>query len=286
MALTATMGLCCGACGTTRENRATEQLLLSDAVDRAVARVDFSPLQGEKVFLDSQYMPTLKANAVVHTEYITSALRQQMVLAGCLLQDARDKADYIVEPRVGALGSDGHDVNYGVPPNQTLNAAASIVPGAGAIPAIPEISLGRRTDDTAAAKIAVFAYHRETKQPVWQSGLKIARSSARGRWILGAGPFESGSIYRGTQFAGNRLSIKDRLTRKGRNELSEEEEAYGFYRSAAVWDETLRAKLRGDASVEKVAARPDDARADAPESAPPSAAGAPAEAEGDAKAGQ
>jgi hypothetical protein len=255
----------CLGCGTTREKLATEQLLLSDAVDRAVAHIDFSPLRGEKVYLDTQYVKQLPSspNSFVNADYIVSSLRQQMVQAGCLLQESQEDAEFIAEARVGALGTDGHDVNYGVPPNQTLNAAANIVAGGVALPTLPEISLARRQDDTAAAKIAVFAYRRESKEPAWQSGSSVAHSRARGRWILGAGPIQSGTIYKGTQFAGNRL--------RGNKpkEIPDHEQAY---LSPAVHDPRLRGKLRpdlqypGHSTVPSIASRPE----------PPPAPGPPA----------
>src|SRR5690606_5395103 len=49
LALCGVLLVIAAGCGTTRDKLATEQLLLSDAVDRAVARIDFSPLKGEKV---------------------------------------------------------------------------------------------------------------------------------------------------------------------------------------------------------------------------------------------
>ena len=240
-------------CGTTREKLATEQLLLSDAVDRAVAHIDFSPLSGEKVYLDTQYIKQAKsgAGAFANTDYIISSLRQQMMLAGCLLQETEESAIYVAEARVGALGTDGHDVNFGIPPSQTLNAAASVVSGGFALPALPEISLARHQDDTAAAKMAVFAYKRESKEPAWQSGLSIARSRAHGRWILGAGPFQSGTIYKGTQFAGERIAVTKDL---------DEGTAYAGYRDAAVLDRRLRDKLipwrDGEQPTETIASRP------------------------------
>ena len=189
-------------CGTTRDKQATEQLLLSDAVDRAVAAVDFTPLTGKTVYLDTTYLRQIKANTFVNADYIVSSLRQQMVLAGCLLQDNADAAEIVAEARVGVLGSDAHDVNYGVPGNQNLTAAASLVNGGVPLPSLPEVSLARKTEDTAAAKLAIFAYDRATRDPVWQSGLSVARSTAEARWIMGAGPFRNGMIYAGTHFAG------------------------------------------------------------------------------------
>jgi len=233
---------CCAGCGTTREKQATEQLLLSDAVDRAVAQIDFSPLAGETVYLDTTYLRSVKGNLFVNSDYIVSSLRQQMVLAGCLLQDTRDDADFIAEARVGVLGTDGHDINYGVPSSQGFNAAAGLISGAGNVPSLPDVSLARKTDDSAASKVAVFAYHRETREPVWQSGLSVARSTARAKWILGAGPFQSGSIYDGTQFAGNRLNASPirRRDKEDQEMLGPQDTAY---RSPAVWHPELQDKL-------------------------------------------
>jgi hypothetical protein len=233
-------------CGTTREKLATEQMLLSDAVDRAVARIDFSPLRNEKVYLDTTYLKQIKGTAFVNADYIISSLRQQMVLAGCLLQENRDDATYIAEARVGVLGSDAHDVNYGVPGSNGLTAAASLVGGAAPLPSLPEISFARKTDDSAATKVAVFAYHRETRRPVWQSGLSVARSRAQAKWLLGAGPFRSGSIYDGTEFVGPQL--RNPLRSVPPEELSGNDQSY---RNAAVLDPALQDKLdRNDSGVQ------------------------------------
>ena len=237
------VGLLVG-CGTTREQLATDQLLLSDAVDRCVANIDFSPLAGEVVYLDTQYIRSAKSPGLVNADYIISSLRQQMMLAGCQLQETRDEAEYIVEARVGTLGRDAHDVNYGVPPSNAVNAAATIVSNSPPLPVLPEISIAKKTDDSAAAKIAVFAYHRETKRSVWQSGLSIAKSSARNRWVLGAGPFQSGEIYKGTHFAGNKIDkkrIKSLITRDDERIPSKGEDNF---RNPDVLDERLQAKLR------------------------------------------
>jgi hypothetical protein len=109
--------------------------------------------------------------------------------------------------RLGALATDRHDVVYGIPASNGLSNAASLVPNAPMIPAIPEIAVAKRNDEMGAAKIAVFAYHRETRQPVWQSGIAQARSSAKDTWLLGAGPFQSGTIHRQPKFAGEKLDI-------------------------------------------------------------------------------
>ena len=191
-------------CGTTVQRVGTEQLLLSEAVDSAISEIDFTSLVGRKVYVDRTYLQTMQTNNVVDANYVVSGLRQQLLAAGCLLQDSRDDADVIVEPRVGTLGGDRHDVVYGVPSSNGVGAAASALAQI-PLPAIPELSVGRMDSNSAVAKIAVFAYDRVTRQPIWQSGNSRARSSARSTWVMGIGPFQRGSVYRGTVFAGENL---------------------------------------------------------------------------------
>ncbi len=202
-------------CGTTKSVTATEQLLMSDAVDSTVSKMDFRPLSGYKVFLDTQYIapagkpiPGVPMNAnLVTSDYVVSALRQQLTAAGCMLVDTKDNAEIICEARCGALGTDGHNVTYGLPATNVLSSASLFVPNSPPIPMIPELSVAKREVKSAAAKIAVFAYDRETREPLWQSGVAQAGSNARDTWILGVGPIQYGSIYRGTRFAGKRIGL-------------------------------------------------------------------------------
>lgn len=194
-------------CGTVKSRSATEQLLVSDAVDRSVSQIDFRPLSGKKVYLDTTYLKPVQGTGFVNADYIISSLRQQMITANCFLQDSSEQADVIVEARVGALGSNDHEVNYGVPANNTFSAASSLIPTVPTVPTIPELSIAKRNEFLAAAKLAVFAYDRHTRRPMWQSGLSRGESKAKAMWVMGAGPFESGSIYEQTRFAGAPIRV-------------------------------------------------------------------------------
>ena len=194
-------------CGTMKSRTATEQLLASEAVDRSVAQIDFSILADQKVYLDTKYIQPVKAVGAVNSNYIISSLRQQMVCAKCLLQDSPETADIVVEARIGALGNEGHEVTCGIPASSTLTTVSSLMPNVPALPPTPEISLAKKLDYKAAAKIAVFAYYRKTKYPVWQSGTSQAWSTAKDSWILGVGPFQRGTIYDGIRFAGSKIGL-------------------------------------------------------------------------------
>jgi hypothetical protein len=266
-------------CGTTKSQRATEQLLISDAVDRSVASIDFRPLAGRKVYLDTTYVknPTtyLKYDTIVNADYVVSAVRQQMVTAGCLLEDNREAAEYVAEMRVGGLGTDAHDVVFGIPANNSLSSAASLVPSAPALPAIPEISVARKNSQEAAAKIALFAYHRETHRPVWQSGVAQAHSRAKDTWILGAGPFQTGTIHDGTKFMDGELPLK--LLTDGHDDVTGRADPLAAYSREATylpppWDADDKQPVK-QASFQGT---PPPAAAPAPAPAAPAPASPPA----------
>lgn len=188
-------------CGTTRTTNtarsATEQLLISDAVDRAVVQVDFTPLAGQTVYIDES-----RLGDVVDKSYLASTLRQHMLASGCVLKDKREDAEFIVEPRAGAVGTDNHDLLFGLPAvNVPQTTATAMLPAA-----IPEIPIAKKRYQRGVAKLAVFAYRRDTGEPVWQSGLVANESTAKDIWLFGAGPFNRGTIYDGTRLAGAPLA--------------------------------------------------------------------------------
>jgi hypothetical protein len=179
-------------CGTTKwsdtPRTATEQLLISDAIDRAISQLDFGPLKGERIYLDTQYL-----NTTIDKDYLISTLRQHMLASQLTLCPQKDAADYVVEARSGAVGTSRHDLLYGVPATNL----PSISPVPGAPNQIPEIPFAKRTDQMGVAKLAVFAYDNETGERVWQSGMTRVVSNAKDLWVLGAGPFQRGTIYSG-----------------------------------------------------------------------------------------
>ncbi len=182
----------CGllGCGINKTRLATEQIVVSDAVDRAVASIDFSPLSGQKVYFDTQYLDGVNMGPNGNIKYVISSLRQQMLAYDCRLQEKADTADYIVEGRIGALANDGHEVTYGVPGGAAVASASVFMASPIPVPSMPELSLGRRNHHAGTAKLGLFAYDRATREPVWQAGVKKASSEARDAWVLGLGPYQ------------------------------------------------------------------------------------------------
>lgn len=188
-------------CGTTRwsdtARTATEQLLISNAIDRAVSEFDFAVLAGKEVFFDASYL-----RGTTDENYIVSSLRQHMLANGCILRESKEQAEYVIEARSGGVGTDRSDLLFGVP-----SVSVPSVPGVPLPSTIPEIPFAKSTNQKAVAKIAVFAYNRETGRPVLQSGVAPITSTAKNSWIFGAGPFQRGTVYEGTKFAGDKLRV-------------------------------------------------------------------------------
>jgi hypothetical protein len=242
--------LSCSGCGATKASLATEQLLMSDAVDHTVSQIDFRPLSGKKVFLDTTYLnagrqPTAgptgqMVHNLVNSDYVVSSLRQQLMAAGCYLKENRADAEIICEARLGALATDGHSITWGLPANNALNSAASIFTNAPNLPAIPEIAIAKREQKAGAAKVAVFAYARESAAPVWQSGLAQANSSARDVWVMGIGPIQSGTIYKAPRFVGGNYPSNER---DSPDSLARQNEGGVDFRTAHLFlQETLEPK--------------------------------------------
>jgi hypothetical protein len=197
-------------CGTTRmsdsKRTATEQLLVSQAIDRAVMRIDVRPLAGRKVFLETAFMDDVEDG-----KYLESALRHQLMATGCRLAKDRDAADVVVEARAGAVGTDRSSVLLGIP--------ATSVTLKGNETSTPELVLAKRSEQRGVAKLSVYAYERESGQPVWQSGEEHVASHARDRWLFGAGPWQDGEIHDEPAFAGraihkrNSKAVSDAVSR-------------------------------------------------------------------------
>lgn len=224
LGLTSTL-LGCGSTRLTDTTRtATEMLLVSNAIDQAVDHLDFQGLDGEKVFLDTQFV-----GEAVDKGYLVSSVRQRIVQHGCYLQENREDAEYVVELRSGAIGTDRYELLVGVP---EMNLPA-VIPGQPSV--IPEIPVVKKTDQQGVAKLAVFIYERESGMALAQSGVLRGQSESRDTWVMGAGPFRRGSITDKTVLAGHDLEFPDLTFSEDPDALAEVEENISVT-AAAAWN--------------------------------------------------
>lgn len=192
------LALMLAGCGTTKvtgtARTATEQLLLTSAWDDALAKIDFGPLAGVPVFLDSQYL-----TVPVDQGWLISSIRQSMLDQGVLLRAKPEQAQYIVEARVGTYGTNEHNMLIGI--SQTTIPAIAGLPGG----TVPEMPMAKRNRQEGVAKLALYAYDRASGQVTWTSGTQMATATAKDVFIGAIGPIQSGSIREGPEFSGMRL---------------------------------------------------------------------------------
>ncbi len=185
-------------CGTTKTTgtprTGTEQLLLTNAWDKALMKVDFRPLTGAPVFLDTANVTAIDQGWVV------SSLREAMLTQGVLIREKREQAQFIVEARVGAYGTDDDSLLVGIS-QTTIPPTFTGVP-TGTIPKLPLVERGRQQ---AVAKLALFAYDRAGGQLVWSSGNVLDQADTKNVFVGGFGPIRSGSIHQGTDVAGIKI---------------------------------------------------------------------------------
>ncbi len=173
---------CSSGCATTNTTNtartATEQLLLSNAIDQSLNKVDFSAMHGRKVFLDATYLDG------VDKQYVIASLRHHLLYNGVSLAAAADKADLILEPRSGGIGTDTTESYYGIP--------GISLPGG--MFTLPEIKLVTRMNQHATAKIGLAAYDAGERAIVGGGGVSIAQAQHNNWHVLGVGPFTTGTI--------------------------------------------------------------------------------------------
>jgi hypothetical protein len=171
--------LACG-CTTARQTNtartAREQLLISNAVDQALAKVDFAAFQGQRVFVEEKYLDCTDKG------YLVGSIRHRVMLNGATLAAKAEEADVIMELRSGGLGTDDANSYLGVP--------QIVLPG---MMTIPELKMITRTNQTALAKIGLVAYDAKNHELLGAGGVSSSLSDDTNLFVFGIGPFQSGT---------------------------------------------------------------------------------------------
>lgn len=169
----------CASSKTSNTARtATEQVLLSNAVDRSLSNVSFEQMNGRKVFIDDKYLDS------VDKAYVMGSLRHKTLAAGGYLAKGADDADLVLEPRSGGVGTDTEESFIGIP--------SLSVPG---MPiSLPDIKFISRNTQMGTAKLALVAYDPKTGASFGLGGQSTAVTKHDDMYVLGMGPFRSGAV--------------------------------------------------------------------------------------------
>lgn len=162
------------ACSTTRDTlpprAATEQLLISAAVDRAARHLDLDIPADKKVYLDTG---NFEGN---DSKYAIGAIRDHILKQGIHLVGTRNEADAIVEIRAGALSIDESRHLIGIPGTELP------IPLAGQLK-MPEIALFKKHQWQSVAKIAATAYDAKSGTLIASSGPQYGYAH-KTKWVV------------------------------------------------------------------------------------------------------
>ena len=154
-----------------------EQLLLSNSIDRALSELDLEAigrLKGFKVYLSTVYLQTLDQ------EYLIGSLRDLLLSSGVLVVDDIAQAEMIVEIRSGANSLDSAAVTAGIAEDQALPN-----PVTGAPVALPELAFFKKQNIVSLTKVALVAYHADSREHVFSSGTLLGGAYERHYQFLG-----------------------------------------------------------------------------------------------------
>ncbi|WP_147163060.1 DUF6655 family protein [Pararhodospirillum oryzae] len=134
---------------TTPARSASEQLLISQAADRAAQRLaDALALKEGPVFVDASLAEGYDS------KYAIGAVRAALARHGATLAPTREAARTVVEIRFGALSLDTEKSLLGLP---ELNLPIPLATGV----RTPEIALFKKDSTQGVAKMAALAYDRD-----------------------------------------------------------------------------------------------------------------------------
>lgn len=161
---------CSSSRKTQPEHSATEQLLVTNAVDKAVRQLRLPLPDGEKVYLRTDGIEG------EYAAYAKAAIREEVVKQGAHLTAERADAGTIIDVRSGALSIDEHETLVGM---QSFEVP---IPLAGNIET-PEIALYKRAERRGVAKVAATAYSADEGAHIASTGQKYGFAQKRA-WTM------------------------------------------------------------------------------------------------------
>lgn len=181
--LTLSSALALGACTTVHVTEpaesATEQLLITAAIDDAVAKINLPLPVSTRVYVDTSYFDGLgRDRTVLFPKYAMGAIREKLLRGGALITADRQTADMIVELRTGGQSVDHNSLFIGIP-SISIPLPPTFYPVT-----TPELALFKRDRQTGVAKLAIVAYRRDSGAYSGASGLSFGASNHTETTIL------------------------------------------------------------------------------------------------------
>lgn len=161
---------------------ATEQYLVTAAVERALEDVRWDRLAGKRV--------KLKVSAVQELEkdFVQECIRRHLAAEGAKLVESVTGSDVVVKALVESVGSDIWIGNFGIPLIATTHPEVPAPVGG--------ISLFNSNHQQGYCRMQLFGYHPKTEKLLWRIGPVHGDSYFKTSTLLGLfGPYKSSDIF-------------------------------------------------------------------------------------------
>jgi len=161
---------------------ATEQYLTTAAIERALYKVDWTRLKGQKVFIEIiGLQPT-------EFPYLENIMRQELVSEGAFPVKEAIDSDIILTANIKSVGTDIWASNFGIPILFSNNVATPYN--------LSGISLYNSNLQEGYCRVELFASDPETLESVWHSPPVNGKSMFKTQTFLGfIGPIKTSDIY-------------------------------------------------------------------------------------------
>ena len=162
---------------TNTGRNAVEQLLLTTAVDRSIAKLDFRMLAKDKVRFDYSLLATQ-----VDKNYVQAALESTVSAAGAIIALKPEEAKFVLRPVCATLATEDNKIMFGTPqlPVPIPDMSLSLV--------IPELPLYKRVTRQGVCKLYVEIMDAKTNKQLKLLGPVVSKS-INNNWVIFFVPF-------------------------------------------------------------------------------------------------
>ena len=162
---------------TNTGRNAVEQLLLTTAVDRSVAKLDFRMLAKDKVRFDYSLLATQ-----VDKNYVQASLESTVSAAGAIIALKADEAKFVLRPVCATLATEDNKVMFGTPqlPVPIPDMSLSLV--------IPELPIYKRVTRQGVCKLYIEVLDAKTNKQLKLLGPVVSKS-INNNWVICFVPF-------------------------------------------------------------------------------------------------
>ena len=152
-------------------------MLLSNAIDQSLNKVDFTPLYGQDVYLEEKYLEC------IDKPYVVGSVRHRIMRSGGRLVGTAEDADIVMELRSGGVGTDTSESFVGLP--------EITLPG---MLTIPEVRLAERRTQYGYSKIGLVIFDAASRKVLGDGGLAMAQADDNNWFVFGVGPIQNGAL--------------------------------------------------------------------------------------------